>query len=310
MGNKTTYGAVVVLYDETAYASGIGATVYLHTPMAVDQASNIEISNPKETMVLPFESYKRDAIKTINMGADEVCLKNFGAQYTEGSLPLYFQNDVFFNYARGNTRGQVLDSFMIHWEDGLTESWESYGCQVKQWELAFSTDEWADQTVEIQHESTSKGTATLTTADKDFLEVCGTYEPNAWYDIGVTVGSVELDVVDGALRIINETDVDDCIYINNQKHRAPILDKRNWEVELTFRSNTPAGTVATRLKTELLAYDNVVFTWNIGGVAKTLTLANMFADPESININEIPEEGFYEYSATWKPGTGFTVTYA
>ena len=306
----TNYVRIVTVEANDYFALVDGTATPLADMGLVAQTyyGNDLISAPKGDVVMPYEGILREAIHVLNMGASERTIMNKGRIYKDGSLPLYVQDDNFLRIAMEGDRSDQLDTFTLHWQSALGDH-ESYGCQIKQIELTWSVDEWAEQAIECQNTESWETDVVTFATDDGFLPLTGNTMPLAWYDISTTIDGNDVDITEAAFRVIMEGDFDSRSYVGNEIKDNATLDKRMYEVDITFKSNSEALRQLVDLKASTLHLMDVVIVLGFASGDKTLTLANMYADPESVNVNEL-RDGFYEWTATFMMGDNFSKTYA
>ena len=205
--------------------------------------------------------------------------------------------------------GSVLQSFMIHWDD-LEDEFESYGCNIVDWELDFS-DNWIQQNILIDHRSSIDGMTNFTT-NLGFLPNTSTGATNGGnkalrkQDVQIRVDAVDYEVQGGSVKVRNMMDEQVQDTISNGKRNQNKIEDRKIEITMTLRSHTNIGTLQA-LKEAGTEHDIIfLFDWDKDGdftdtqADGSLTLKDMVCI--KLNKHELPEYGFYEFEATWEIG--------
>ena len=270
---------------------------------------NLLVNAPKEGGNVPFEIPHREQVFLMNDSKRGVGVLEKGHMYKDGSMSLHLQDMLLLKIALEGTRNLEIPSFIAHWKDTVDDH-ESYGVQIHQYTLNLASSEWAEQVMESMNRHTLEANVNTFTTDADYVShKHAQTKPRAWYNVPITIGGYTVDVTDGSLVIINDSDKDNLEFVGKILRAGAILDRQKLELELTYRSSDEAARRLVNVRTKAITELSIVFTFEFPDGDVVMTLNGMYVDPESVNVGDL-KDGFVEYTAKYLCGDNFTIAWS
>lgn len=310
---KHSYTSWYGIFEEAYYAGTSAA--YDVTPLVegtvitTGDVAALYQANKSMKLVVPDSTMERTPLKEIGAGLYPDDIIDQRVKYEDGRIEQYVQSKVYIQSAMGinvaedtTAPGETPPSYTIHAYNTI-ESFEAYGCVIKDYTLECKVDELCKETITFLHHKTANVT--------DYTPPTGTIYKTAgrlhFSETAITVDSNSIDdmyIKGFSLKITNE--FHPTITLEDYYRRMPVLKARTIDMEIEFEAD------ASQFITERFAVGETAFTvdFKLGPTGTEIIdseWTNMYVD--EINWQELADPGeVYQYRMVLKNGAGMVYT--
>lgn len=289
--------------DETNYAGGKAGAEFSETKLTDGDGQSVGIPIVNEKPSMPLTKYERVEVTASGDGESDVHIFNKNTNENPGQLPFYLHDNYYLEKALTGNQGDVLDSFVTHWEDRIRR-WESFGCVVEEIVISSNPTDFPRQDVKLHHYSTKTATSTDTTVDSLTKVAFTTTQPKIHKDFSMSIDGVSTQR-DFAWTL-TITNIFDKTKQNGQYEvQYPVLISRRFKLEVSTRKLD--DTIRQEDQTESDDQTKIIVISGFPS-SKTLTLTNMRVT--ETNSHEFPKFGVLDFTTTYEIAGSFSYTFA
>lgn len=290
---------------ETNFAGGPAGAAYAKTTPS--GAAELTPCNApfNEEQTMPMAEYIHEAEEMAGQDISTKTVFTKGLKIIAGKIVQYMQNSIWLDLATGiapaETGGGALpDSFLLHY-DNLVNQYTAYGCHITKYTLSGNKGaEFLKEEIEFNAYDVVDEDVVADVAPFDLTTAPANFE-----DVGTTTITIDGNAI---ADLESFTLVIENIYTEGPQggtylHKYPYLEKRNVELEMEFFTFDEH---LDDLLTEAYV-DPIDIIFEPMGKAN-LTLTNMHIQPESTNINVMPEKGMKRWKTKFEIGGATVIT--
>jgi len=292
-------------YLETNFGGGPAGAAYA-TVAPSGAAELLPCNAPlNEEQVMPMLEYIHEAVEMAGQDISTKTVFTKGAKAIPGKITQYMQNSVWLDMAAGiapvgNGGGALPKTFLFHY-DNLVNQYTAYGCYITKYTLSGSKGaNYLTEVIEFTPYDVVDEDVAADVAPFDLTTAPANFE-----DVGTTTITIDGDAITDLISFtltITPTYTEGPMG-GSYFHKFPYLIKRDIELEMEWL--TYDAHLDDLLNETHIDPIDIVFT-PMGYC--NLSLTNMKIQPETSNINTVPEKGMKTYSCTFEIGGATVIT--